>query len=252
MGGEAMIGQEQQSSDSRTKPRMDDHVRPDSPESDVSQNFPDGLYVRPILDADDLQKLTTVRTMDSRTALARGLAEYLRMLSLVWEGGRLLKFARVKFYWAEPEEEGFLPAAAIIGREDAQYEETATGPMLAQAQDGTEKYLRTHAATHQKFDLEVWSTDPVELYGLVAMLEDALEPTEFMNGLRLELPYYFGLRATYLKQSIRYGGGASDAQQRWRKAIISIEGEVSQVVQVGLLQLMDPRITVTVKDPQEL
>ena len=244
-----MIGEKSRhEAESRTKPVSRDVVPPKSLDYDGPPRFTDGLFVRPIMDADDLESLTFVRTMDARTSLARAMAEYLSLLSMQWEGGRDLKFVRTRYFWAEPEDDGKLPAAALIGREDAEYSEAYISPHLVQAADGTERYLRSHSSVFQKFDLEIWSTDPVELYGLVAMVEDALDPTEFMIGVRLELPYYFGQRATFLKTHIRYGQGGSDAQQRWRKAIFSVTGEVPQLVPVGVLKVMDPQFQLTVKD----
>ena len=235
--------------ESRTRQqRAHDQIPPEAPESDDDQSFPDGLFVRPILDPDDVQQISYVRTVDARTALARGMAEYLSLLSMIWEGGRLLKFARTKFYWAEPEEEGLLPAAALIGQGEATYEDSTLSQQLTPIDDGTKRYLYSPAAMTQRFRLEVWCTSPVELYGLAAMVEDALEPTDFMTGLRLELPYYFNARATYEKQALMYGVSGSDAQTRWRKAIFTVVGTCPQYRPVGELKLMDPRISVSVSD----
>ena len=233
--------------ESRTRQTRDE-IPPTPPEPDSSQDFPDGLFVKPILDPDDIQKISYVRTVDARTALARGMSEYLSMLSMIWEGGRQLKFARTKFYWAEPEEQAILPAAALIGQGEATYEDSTLSQQLTPVEDGTNRYLYSAAAMMQRFRLEAWSSDPVELYGLSAMIEDALEPTDFMTGLRLELPYYFNARATYEKQAIMYGVGAGDAHQRWRKAIFTIVGTCPQYRPVGALQLMDPKIKVSASD----
>ena len=230
--------------ESRTRPRTRDEIAPEPPESDASQDFPDGLVVRPILDADDLQKISYVRTVDSRTAIARAMAEYLGMLSMIWEGGRLLKFARTKFYWAEPEEIGELPAAALIGLGEGTYEDSTLSAQLTPVDDGTNRYLYSYAAMMQRFRLEIWSTDPVELYGLSAMIEDALEPTDWMTGIRLELPYYFNARATFEKTALMYIPSGSDAQQRWRKAVFYITGTCPQYRPVGALQIMQPIIKV--------
>lgn len=234
--------------ESRTRQRTRDEIPPEPPESDASQDWPDGLIVRPIFEPDDVQQITYVRTVDARTALARGMAEYLGMLSMIWEGGRELRFARTKFYWAEPEEQATLPAAALVGQGEATYEDSTISQQLTPVDDGTKRYLYSAAAIMQRFRLEVWASDPVGLYGLSAMVEDALEPTDFMTGVRLELPYYFNARATFEKKSLMYGAIPGDAHQRWRKAIFTIDGTCPQYRPVGELKLMEPKVIVSASD----
>lgn len=73
-----------------------------------------------------------------------------------------------------------------------------------------------------------------------------MEPAEFMTGLRLELPYYFNVRATYEKLSMTYEDTGPDAQRRWRRTIMNIVGNIPQAVPVGDLPPMttQPRVTV--------
>lgn len=210
----------------------------------------DGLVCRPILQAGDVEKLTFVRTTDARTALARGLSEYLSQLRIVWEGGRQLQFQKVEVCWAEPERPAKFPSAVLAASQDASYEGSPGlgAPELVMQADGTKRYLRQVAELRQEFRLQVWATDPVERMGLTALLEDALNPAEFMTGLRLELPYYFGTRATYEALSLGYDDNSSDAQKRNRRSIITIAANIPVYRPVGELQMMKPKAVVLVSD----
>lgn len=210
----------------------------------------DGLSVRLITDPNDLQELTLVRTTDARTALARGLKEYLEQQELVWEGGRHIKFKRVLQTWSEPEDPAEYPALAIVGRGEARYD----GYCVTQAASVTRApgvFLRQASELEQFFDVTIWSADPVERAALTALLEDRMEPVDWMTGMRLELPYYFGARASYEKQSVAYDEAGVDAQRRWRRTIIRMQANVPQYVLVGVLPDMVIREQLTVSDASD-
>jgi hypothetical protein len=201
-----------------------------------------------ILDPDDRQRLTLVRTTDSRTALARGLAEYLRDQEIVWEGGRLMRFDNVQVAWAEPPTPATFPALVILGPTPATYEAALLTPTLVKADDGTGRYLSQTSELQQTFQVIVWATDPVQRLGLGAMVEEALDPADFMSGLRLELPFYFGARATYEKTAIQYVDSTDDARNRTRTAIFAVTGNVPQYRIDGDRTSMKPRLDLGVED----
>ena len=76
--------------------------------------------------------------------------------------------------------------------------------------------------------------------GLVAMLEQQLDPTDFRYGLLLELPHYFNERASYEKTSMRYIDNEDSAQRRIRRAQITVTGRVP-VVRLASLPDMSAR-----------
>jgi hypothetical protein len=211
------------------------------------------LVTRAILSANDPQILSYVRVTDARTALARGLQEYLQSLSIVWEGGRLITLKDVKVTWATPEDPTVYPSAVLVGAADAVYEASSFTPKLIQVQEGADsRYIRQVAELTQEFQLVLWTTDPVERMAMTAMVEDALSPAEFMYGLRLELPFYWNVRATYSPQSLLYDDNSADAQRRWRRSIINLTGHVPQMHPVGHLVKMKPQSTVVSStDPLE-
>lgn len=212
----------------------------------------DGLRARVITEADDPQKLTFVRTTDLRTALARGLKEYLEKLSVVWEGGRLLAFKRALITWSDPEDPAKYPSLVLVGQQDMVYEAAMLTPTLIQSDDGTKRYLRQVAEGHQEFQLIIWTTDATARMALTAAVEDAFEPTDFMSGLRLELPYYFNVRATYEKLSLFYDDTGGDVQRRWRRAVLRLNANAPQMRPVGDLQPMRIRTELDVSDTLSL
>jgi len=209
------------------------------------------LVARPILKADDLQYLSFNRERDCRTSLALGLSQYLSQLSIPWAGGRNLHFRKVLTSWAEPEEPSELPSATLVAVQDAVYEASQFTPTVEKVADGTGRYLRFVAEMQQSFTLVIWATDPREREGLTAMVEDALEPTDFMTGLRLELPYYFNVRATYEKISMAYADSEHDAHRRWRRTVMTISANIPQAVPVGDLPFLAPQHQVEVSDGSE-
>lgn len=215
----------------------------------VNPTAVDGLVSRVITDSTDLQKYTFIRETDSRTALARGLKEYLEGQQMDIGHGRQMAFKRFLLCWGEPEIPAEYPSAVLTGIGPGEYEAAGFTPRLIRLEDdaspeGQARYVKESTTLTQQFLLEVWTTDKQQRTGLTALMEDALEPALFMSGLRLELPYYFGARATYLKSNVDYDDNAEDAHSRWRRSLISITGSVQQIVPVGDLVNLRPRTAV--------
>lgn len=218
-------------------------------------DFPDnvdGLKSRPILEAGDKQKLSFVRHTDARTALARGLAEYISQKSITWTHGRLVSFRRVIQTWGEPEVPAEYPSGVLVSDGPAVYDDSTLSPELTEIADGTGRFIRISAELVQPFAFIVWCTDPVQRQALTALVEDALEPAEFMTGLRLELPYYFNVRATFEKLDMLYDDSPSNSIHRWRRSIFSVVGHIPQVVPVGDLKRLDLRSKVEAREGAQL
>lgn len=205
----------------------------------------DSLFTRVILDRNDLEQLTSVRTTDSRTALARGLAEYLGSLTFLAEGGRECRFERVQVQWAEPEVAASFPSLAITALGPAQYDDSSFEPSLVKTTD-SDYYITQTAETTQEFMVAAWSTDPMHRVAIACMLEDASDPVEFMTGFRLELPFYHGARATYLVRNVAFQDGAQDAQRRWRVAMFGVTGNVPKYRLAGTKPGLLPQFAVDV------
>lgn len=176
----------------------------------------------------DKQLLTGRRTTDCRTALARAVAEYLRPLEYNQEGGRRVHLQMVSEAWSEPEDMAEFPSAVVYAYGDGTYDATNFTPSLHQLDGGV--VLRSVAEFTIPIVIEVWCTDPEERMALGIMLEDALDPVDWMTGMRLELPHYFNSRATFLKQSAVYMDDGDDAQQRIRRLGVVLDATITQYV----------------------
>lgn len=209
---------------------------------------------RLITSADDKQILSDNRETDCRTALTRGLKEYLEQLSIEMSG-RQLRLATVVESWAEPILPAKYPGACVYGAEAGSYDWTRFSPKPqavgrrtsrraeTEAQDGVatspaqglDQLNHIFFASEYVADLivEIYTTDPTERVAMVAMMEDASVPVDWMMGFRLELPHYFNIRATYEHKTLEYVDVADDNQKRWRIARFGINGKVTHVKRVG-------------------
>lgn len=170
---------------------------------------------------------------DARTALTRGLAEYLSMLVFPAAGGRELRFDKVLDTWAEPEDGAKYPRAYVGGSSMGAYDASkfTPGPPTKRSQlpapDG--RYLVSACSLVQDLTVEVWANDPPARRVIVTGLESAFNPVDFMFGFVLELPFYFNERATYTLKDMVYQDTEQDAMRRYRKAMFTVTGEVPVV-----------------------
>ena len=174
-----------------------------------------------------------VQETDARTALTRGLAEYLALLVFDAPGGRELRFDKVLDTWAEPEDNARYPRAVVGGTGTGVYDASkfTPGPPTQRHQlplpDG--RYLISASAFVQDLTVEVWANDPPARREIVRGLEAAFNPVEWMFGFQLELPFYFNERAVYAPKDLAYLDTEQDAMRRYRKAVFTLTGEVPVV-----------------------
>jgi hypothetical protein len=197
--------------------------------------------------------LTIHGETDARTAMSRGLAEYLRDLSLVGPAGRDIKFLKVYDSWAELESTASYPSAAVYANERGMYggEDPSPSQMntYAVAQPTFEKtgqgfFIQSPCELVQTFVIDVWATDNVQRRMLVSMIETAFLPVDWMLGFRLELAHYYGLRATYdYPSSVDYIDNDSDKAKRYARALFSVQARVPVAV-VRQFVTLKPRIPV--------
>lgn len=175
-----------------------------------------------VLDPSYQPQLTAARECDAHTALARGLAEYLGQQSTTIQG-RVLQLNTYSA-WAEPEDSARYPALTVgAGRGEYVRGFTPDGMMTL---DGD---LRLAVITEftQTLTLEMWANDPRERSYLTAMVEEALNPVDWMYGVRLVLPFYHGTTATYELIANTYMDSAEDAMARFRKVEFTVEANVT-------------------------
>jgi hypothetical protein len=186
------------------------------------------------------QVLTAVRETDTRTALTRGLKEYLESLQAQTHDGQLVRLEKVFQTWAEPEQPATIPSACVYSPDPGVYDESSFTPVTKVLPDGT--LLRMPSEFVQRVFVDVWATDPKQRVALSALLEQAFNPVEWMFGFRLELPHYHGVRADFTPKSMAYLDDAGDAQRRVRRFVFAIEARGPNVVYVGKRPKMQIRV----------
>jgi len=171
--------------------------------------------------------MTDNHESDCRTALTRGVADYLRTLEIQMPGGRRLVFVEVLHTWAEPEMPAKYPSAIVYAPSPGVYDASRFTPGISnrgRLADG--RYVLEIADFLLDMSVELWSTDPAERVGLVKMLEDAFNPVDWMYGFCLDLPHYYGARAVYEMKSLTYMESEDEAARRYRRAAFTLGGRV--------------------------
>jgi hypothetical protein len=180
--------------------------------------------------------------VDCRTALARGLAEYLSTAAVNF-GQRDLTFVSWVIQWGAANEPAKLPALCVVGSQDMQTEDPNFVPIVHHLGDGV--CLRETDSVSQDFDVMLWTTDPVSRMGLTAAVEDMLSPTDWMSGFRLKLPYYFGMEAAYLCGSMRHDDASETVASSRYVATFSVHVEGIRLAPMPLQPLVDARFDLT-------
>ena len=197
--------------------------------------------------------LTLRQESDARTAACRGLKEYVEQLEWAMPGGRLLRFARVLDTWASAEVEARYPSAIVEAGPDGDYDAARFTPVAEE--DRVEGRVLVQTCEFRgELRVGVWATDSKERAGLVAMLESRLmAPTLWMFGTMLELPHYFGVRATYEPVGVSYDDSSENALRRHRVATVRVRCSMPMVAvtDVPTLAVGQPKFSAEVSETQE-
>lgn len=195
---------------------------------------------------------TSNRETDARTALKRGLKEYLKSLSFITPAQREVRFLKVFDVWPDHEEKAVYPSAIVYSIGDGTYDASNFTPTVSSkcvTNDGY--YLVKYAEYTVSLRIEYWSNDPEERIALTMMLEDALNPVDWMSGAKIQLPHYHNQFAIYDLKTNNFPDSEGDVLSRTRKAYLSLEGQVSAVRCTELTKLVEVRTTLTVTDGNE-
>jgi len=175
--------------------------------------------------------LSLYRESDTRTALARGVKEYLEQLELPWPGGRTERFRQVFDTWAEPEDNLIYPCACVYasGRTVYGNQGSKDSPMSPDVftVDGYQVARTTEVVV--QLMVEMWAQDPQQREVLMALAEDAMNPVEWMYGFHLVLPHYHGVVASYAAIDSGYLDDEGDAARRYRKGTFVVEARMAQL-----------------------
>jgi hypothetical protein len=175
--------------------------------------------------------LSLYRESDTRTALARGVKEYLEQLELPWPGGRTERFRQVFDTWAEPEDDLKYPCACVYAAGRTVYGGGGTKDSPLSPDVFTVNGFQVARTTEVVVTLmvEMWAQDPQQREILMALAEDAMNPVEWMYGFHLVLPHYHGVVASYAAVDSGYLDDEGDAARRYRKGTFVVEARMAQL-----------------------
>lgn len=186
-----------------------------------------------------IQVWSANRETDARTALSRGLAEYVQGLQIEFNRATYT-FARVFENWAAPEDNATYPSAVVYATGEGSYDSSGFTPKINRRDRVPDhinggfdpkngRYVQTASELVQDVTVEIWANDTQERQALVAMLEDAMVPVDWRYGPLLEFPHYHNARASFEKLSLTYDDTEIDAIRRYRRATMIIRGKVPVV-----------------------
>ena len=198
---------------------------------------------RLIKEAGDLQVFNTIQKTDARTAITRGLQEYLQTLEYVADGGRLMKFATVLNTWASAEDTAQYPGACVYAPGPATYDSSSfTNSLKAKGTNEANVYLRKPCEIQMDIIIEIYCTSTDQRHAISAMMELALNPTDFMYGFLLELPHYFNARAIFEPTSSEYVDDPVDAKQRKRRLLFGLTGTMPVLQRRGVINPLQVQV----------
>jgi hypothetical protein len=179
-------------------------------------------------------KLSARRDCDAVTALKRGLREYLEQIYLDVDGVRV-RFQKVHESHADVEDVATFPSAAVLSVGEATYDYSSLTPVLdpvRQVVNGAEPadrktYLVKYAEVTTTLAIEIYCSSPEERISVSMLLEDALNPVDWMCGFMLDLPHYFGQRVRFDPATTQFLDSEDTARRRWRPGTVMIAGQVS-------------------------
>lgn len=197
---------------------------------------------------------TDVREVDAVTALKRGLKEYLEQVYLDVAGERV-RFQQVHDVWADTDQIATYPSAAIMAADQAEYDYSSFTPVLnpklvvvhGPEPTDTKSYLVKYAEVSVRLVIEVHCSSPAERVACAMMLEDALNPVDWMYGFKLDLPHYYNQRAVFEPVTAQMLDAEGDARRRWRQGTVFLMGQIS-LLRVRSLPLFQPKTEVEVVD----
>jgi hypothetical protein len=156
--------------------------------------------------------------------------------------------------WAESDDTMLLPSAVVQARDEAVYEAAGFTPRIFDAPlpglsaSGLSSYLVKYSELMVPLVIEIHTSSPEERSQVSMMLEDVLNPVEWMYGFKLDLPHYFNQRVVYEPVKTQQLDSEDNARRRWRPGTIFLTGQIS-LVRVRSLPKFTPQLVVDVKDP---
>lgn len=199
-----------------------------------------------ILDPTERRVASPLGVTDATQAVTRGIAEYVASLSLF--AGEPPVFIKCFDEWATVDDEADYPSfAAYANDAEGTYEAASMSSQVNQHRYPNGTYETSSASLSIDVKCEIWANDPQERAALIALLEQAFSPVDWMYGFRLALPHYFNQRATFEPMKIVRLGGTQEAMQRYANARMTVRACVP-VTRVLPFAQGQPKVRATVGD----
>lgn len=204
----------------------------------------DRLEAELVTDPDRKPVLTVRQACSASRALCRGLAQYLaRLQQTTVAGGRVQLIQAV--FDTMPEEQDLVQyqrgvLGAVLPRQPGALDASSLTPQAPVEVKGPVKdtlgrypQVQAIAELNQVLGVEIWGTEASDQDAFALMLEQALNPVDWMYGLRLSLPFYFGLHATYEPRTTFDLTTSEEAKQRIRRVQMEVMASVKMMRQVS-------------------
>jgi hypothetical protein len=181
-----------------------------------------------VTDPNQTPVLTANRETDARTALARGLKEYLETLVTGAQGGREVRFKKVFSTWAEAEAAADYPSGSIVSPSPGIYDWSGftPAPPVDQLPPPDGRFLQKLCEFDQVLQLEVWCADPKMRAEMSSLIEQQMSPVDWMYGCRLYLPHFYGEFADFELRSQQYVDSEDQAIKRYRNVVFGIHAHM--------------------------
>lgn len=187
-------------------------------------------------------------TVDVRTALVRGLADYLRPVRISPDLGRAdVQLRAVIEHRAEYEELAEYPSAAVYCQGSLSMADGADslGPQNAESYRVENGTLQIHGEATGTVVAEIWCANPVERALFAMAMERVAHPCDWRSGFLMELPYYYNQRASYLLQTSDYQDSDQDVQRGYWKLVLTFQTAMAYATWREFPNL-DPRASIAV------
>ncbi len=203
----------------------------------MKQVAPGDSRVRLLLEPTEKETLTPERLHSPVRAACRALAEYIGARSIEVGGGRQLKFAAAYYDWPTYDDEAKLyPIVTVYQVGDATYDACSYTPTLTsyteslvgRVDDSPAPVLLKVAEIEVMLVLEVTTNDPDARDALTLLVEDALNPVDWMAGARLRVPYYHGAQVDFLIESMNIDDDEGSARARLRRVAFAVSVSMPQ------------------------
>lgn len=202
-----------------------------------------------VTDSDAPMVRTDREETDAVGAMRRGLKEYLSQVSKDVAGAKV-HFEDVLEEWAEPEDQAVAyPAAAVLIPDGlVTFDQTSFAPsILADDRLPSGRYVIKLSEATTTLVIETYCSTPGERLGVSMLLEEALNPVDWMYGFHLDLPHYFGQRASFAVEQVELPDDATSARHGLRVVRAKVMGRIS-VVRPRKLPTMQPKLDIRVTD----